>query len=184
MNRPSPATAPRSGSLIDRLAGFAGDRRGIHALEFALVGPVFMLFVGMIFDVGILLYQQAMIDNANIRASRLIRTGQIQLAGGSVTPFTTQLCTDLTNIVDACTNIQYKVTSAAAFASLSSAVATDGHGNLTGKGTFTPGTSGQDVIVQVAWNRPYIVGWVGNFMNPGGGQVLVSTIAFRNELYN
>lgn len=160
------------------------DRRGINALEFAMVGPIFMLFLGMIFDIGILLYQQAMIDNANIRAARLIRTGQIQQAGGAVTPFTTQLCTDLTNIVDACTNIQYKVTSAAAFSSLSATISTDGQGNLTGKGTFTPGTSGQDVISQVVWNRPYIIPWVGNWVNPGGSQVLVSTIAFRNELYN
>ncbi len=167
-----------------RIADLIADRRGINALEFAMVGPIFMLFIGMIFDVGILLYQQAMLDNANFRAARLIRTGQIQLAGGSVTPFTTQLCTDLTNIVDACTNIQYKVVSAASFATLSTTIGTDGHGNLTGKTTFTPGTTGQDVVSQVAWNRPYIIPWVGTWVNPGGSQLLVSTIVFRNELYN
>ncbi len=169
---------------VRRRASLLRDCRGINALEFAMVGPIFMLFIGVIFDIGILLFQQAMIDNANIRASRLIRTGSIQLAGGSTTTFTTQLCTDLTNVVDACTNIQYKVVSAAAFSSLSVSVASDGHGNLTGKGTFTPGTSGQDVISQVAWNRPYIIPWVGTWVNPGGSQLLVSTIAFRNELYN
>lgn len=160
------------------------DRRATNVVEFALVGPLFMMFIGTIMDIGVLLYQQAMIDNATLRASRLIRTGQIQLAGGAVTPFRTQLCTDLSYVVDACTNIQYKVTSAAAFASLSTTIAQDGHGNLTGNGTFTPGTTGQDVVVQVGWNRPYIIPWVGNVVNPGGSQLLVSILAFRNELYN
>jgi Flp pilus assembly protein TadG len=156
----------------------------MNALEFAFVAPIFMLFVGMVFDVGILLYQQAMIDSAAFRAARLIRTGQIQQNGGSVTPFTTQLCTDLANIVDDCANTQYKVTSAATFASLSNTVATDGYGNITGKGTFSPGTSGQDVVVQVGWNRPYIINWVGNRVNPRGSSLIVSILAFRNELWN
>ncbi len=113
--------------------------------------PVFLLFLGMILEVGILLFQQAVLDNATNRAARLIRTGQIQLAGGSVTPFTTQLCTDLGNLIP-CASIQYKVTAANSFSALSSTVSTDGNGNLIGNATFTPGTKGQDVVVQVAWN--------------------------------
>ena len=159
------------------------DRRGIGALEFAMVGPTFMMFTGMIYENGILLFQQAALDNAVATSSRLIRTGQIQLAGGSETPFTTQLCTDVGYLIT-CTDLQYKVTSAALFSSLSVAVVSNGYGALTGAGTFTPGTKGQDVVVQVAWNRPYIVPWVGNLVNPGGTSLMTSTLAFRNELYN
>ena len=183
--RPTPnrGSSPKSSSpgLLRRLRG---DRRGLGAFEFALVGPVFMLFIGMIFDVGILLYQQAMLDNATLRASRFIRTGQVQLANNSSSLFTNQLCTDLSYIVDSCANIQYSVTSAASFSSLSTTVSSDGYGTLTGNGTFTPGTSGQDVEVRVAWKRPYIVPWVGNIVNPGGAALMVSVLAFRNELYN
>lgn len=170
------------------IAGFGRrvrrDRRGVNALEFALVATIFMFFIGAIFDIGILLFQQSMIDNATLRASRLIRTGQIQLAGTGSTMFTTQLCNDLTNVVDSCANIQYKVTAAATFAALSGTVSLNSTGTLAGAGTFTPGTAGQDVIVQVAWRRPYIVPWVGNVVNPGGNQVLTSVVALRNELYN
>jgi len=159
------------------------SRRGMAALEFAIVGSLFMMFVGMIMENGVLLFQQSILDNATARASRLIRTGQIQLAGTGVTSFTTELCTQVGSIIP-CSSLQYKVTAAAAFSSLSTTVATDGAGNLTGSGTFTPGTTGQDVVVQVAWNRPYIIPWVGNLVNPGGGNFMVSTFAFRNELYN
>ena len=142
-----------------------------------------MMFTGMVEDAAVLLYQQAMLDNAVARASRLIRTGQIQLNGGAVGPFTTQLCTDIGGLIP-CANLQYKVTSAAAFTSLSSAVTATASGTLSGAGTFSPGTSGQDVVVQVAWNRPYLINWVGNLVNPGGTSLVVSTVAFRNELYN
>ena len=159
------------------------SRRAITALEFAFVGPVFMMFTGMVEDAAVLLYQQAMLDNAVARASRLIRTGQIQLAGGAVTPFTTQLCNDVGGLIP-CANLQYKVTSAATFSLLSTTVTATGTGALSGAGTFTPGTSGQDVVVQVGWNRPYLINWVGNLVNPGGTSLVVSTYAFRNELYN
>lgn len=157
--------------------------RGAVATEFVLIGPFFMLFMGMIMDTGILLFQQSILDNATANAARLIRTGQIQLAGGSATPFTDELCVRVGNTIP-CTGLQYKVSAAATFSALSTTVATDGFGNLTGNGTFTPGTAGQDVVVQVAWSRPYLFIWVGNFVNPNGTSFMVSTLAFRNELFN
>ncbi|MCW3476821.1 TadE/TadG family type IV pilus assembly protein [Limobrevibacterium gyesilva] len=156
-------------------------RRGATAVEFALVFPIFMLFTGMIMENGILLFQQAMLDNATADAARLIRTGQIQLAGGAATPFTTQLCNDVGLLIP-CANIQYNVRAAATFAGLSNTVTTDGNGKLTNT-QFTPGTPGQDVLVQVAWNRPYIIPWVGNIVSSSGSSLMISTIAFRNELY-
>lgn len=165
-----------------RINGGPGARRATAALEFAIVAPVFMLFLGILFDAGILLFQQAMLDNATARAVRLIRTGSIQLAGGAVTPFTTSLCDDIGLLIP-CTSLQYKVTSAASFTSLSTTVASNGHGTLTGNGTFTPGTAGQDVVVQVAWNRPYLVPWVARAVAPGGSLMMTSITAFRNELY-
>ena len=89
--------------------------------------PIFMLFLGIMFDTGVLLFQQAMLDNSTARASRLIRTGSIQLAGGAVAPFTTSLCNDVGLLIP-CANLQYKVTSAATFAALSVTVAADANG--------------------------------------------------------
>ena len=180
---PLPLTASAERSPPGKRRRLARDRRGVSAVEFAIVGPLFMLFIGMIFENGILLFQQSILDNATARASRLIRTGQIQLAGTGATSFTTELCTQV-GVIIPCASLQYKVSAAAAFSSLSTTVATNGAGVLTGNGTFSPGTSGQDVVVQVAWNRPYIIPWVGNLVNPGGGSFMTSTYAFRNELFN
>jgi Flp pilus assembly protein TadG len=153
---------------------------GATALEFALIFPVFMLFVSMIVENGLVLFTQATLDNAVFDASRLIRTGQIQLAGGSPTPFATALCNDIGVIVP-CASLQYNVQSAAAFSSLSATVQLTANGNLATT-SFVPGGAGQDVLVQVAYNRPYLMPWISIF---GGktGAVMVSTLAFENEKY-
>lgn len=155
-------------------------RRGATALEFAMVFPVFMLFVSMVIENGLVLFTQATLDNAVFDASRLIRTGQLQLAGGSVTPFAKTLCGDVGTIIN-CTNLQYNVQSAAAFASLNGTVQLNALGGLANT-RFTPGGAGADVVVQVAYNRAYLMPWIAIF---GGrtGAVLVSTLAFQNEKF-
>lgn len=153
---------------------------GATAVEFAIIFPVFMLFVSMIMENGLVLFTQATLDNAVFDASRLIRTGQLQLAGGSATPFATALCNDVGSIVP-CASLQYNVQSAAAFASLSTAVQLTASGNLATT-SFSPGGANQDVVVQVAYKRSYLMPWIAIF---GGstGAVLVSTLAFENEKY-
>ncbi|HEY2133592.1 MAG TPA: hypothetical protein VGH36_11545 [Acetobacteraceae bacterium] len=70
---------------------------------------------------------------------------------------------------------------AAAFSSLSATVQLTANGNLATT-SFVPGGAGQDVLVQVAYNRPYLMPWIAIF---GGktGAVMVSTLAFENQKY-
>ena len=185
---------PPSQTLIVRTLRQASrilrGRRGAGAVEFSLVAPVFFLFLGIILDNGLLLFQQAILDSATADAARLVRTGQAQLSSDPVGTFKTRLCNDLTAFIS-CTNIQFNVMSNSSFASMSTAIVNNGHGILqtkdgTGKvvaSTFTPGVPSSDVFIQVAWNRPYMVPWVGNMVSPNGSQLMVSTVAFRNEIY-
>jgi Flp pilus assembly protein TadG len=157
------------------------QRAGAGALEFVLCAPVFFLMLGMLLENGLILFQQAILDNAVADASRMIRTGSLQMSGGSGTTFITQVCNDVSALIP-CANLTYNVQSAASFAAISTTVNSNGHGFLTGTG-FSPGTAGQDVFVQVAWDRPYYIPWVGNAVNPGGTVMMVSTAAFTNEFY-
>jgi hypothetical protein len=86
-----------------------------------------------------------------------------------------------------CANLQYYVQSAASFGAMSAGVTTNGSGNLKSNGTFSPGTPGEDVVVQVAYNRPTLLPWVMRYINGTMGtasdtsNLLVATLAFQNE---
>ncbi|WP_068311811.1 TadE/TadG family type IV pilus assembly protein [Polycladidibacter hongkongensis] len=55
---------------------FAKDNRGVTAVEFALVAPVFFLLIVGILEVGLLLFSNQMLDHATHETARLVRTGQ------------------------------------------------------------------------------------------------------------
>lgn len=161
------------------LSRLGRDRRGVAAVEFAIVGSTFFLLLMLALEFGMILFTQTTLDNATLAASRLILTGQIQTSGGSQTPFTTAICNDISRLVP-CSKLQVEVQSASGFAALTPAE-TNGSG-LTNTG-FTPGGPGADVLVQVAYPRPFLIPWVGQALGLGNSFTLVSTAAFQNEPY-
>lgn len=151
-------------------------------VEFALVAPFFMFLVCIVFDLGLTLLTQKVMDNAVREAARIIRTNQ---TAGSASLFVSSLCNDMRGLVP-CGNLQYYVQSGDSFSNMNAGVATDANGNLQFNGTFSPGSPGQDVIVQVAYNRPTLLPWiVPALYGPNAvittSNLLVSTVAFQNE---
>ncbi|MBB5518896.1 TadE/TadG family type IV pilus assembly protein [Amphiplicatus metriothermophilus] len=63
-----------------RRRGFARDRGGASAVEFAIVAPVFLMFMFSTFEVAWFYFVNATVDSASINAARLLRTGQVQKA--------------------------------------------------------------------------------------------------------
>jgi Flp pilus assembly protein TadG len=169
-----PAIA-RAIALLRRLRH---GRRGATAIEFALVFPVFMVFTAMIMENGLMLVDQAFLDFATADASRLIRTGQVQEGSGE-TGFQTKLCADVTPLIS-CSGLQVNVESAPnpGFGSLNAAVQSNASGTLTDT-NFSPGGPGDDVVVQVAYKRNYLFGWVSS----SAMALVFSTSTFQNEKY-
>lgn len=167
--------------FLRRIARRLGDDRGVAAVDFALAGPVAILLACMIVDFGLTLFAQAALDNATRDASRLIMTGQVQLAGGSATPFTTQLCSDLGSLVP-CASVQYTVQAAGSFSALTP-VAANSSGTKLSSTSFNPGSAGQDVLVQVAYFRVPLIPWLGQVIGGSGGTLLLSSVTFQNEPY-
>lgn len=163
------------------LAALWRAREGITALEFGLIAPVLLTIVLLIVESGLLLFTQAALDHAAQDASRLIRTGQVQLAGNSATPFTNQLCSDLSHLL-ACSAIQVRVQSASSFASLDHTIPVTSSGAMQNPG-FVPGGPGQDVLVQVGYQPSYLIPLVGSMLGAEFGQLLVSSVSFQNENY-
>lgn len=160
-----------------RLAEFRRDRNGAAAVEFALVAPAFFLLLMMTLELGMVLLTQSVLDFATHDAARLIALGE---APAEAT-FIARLCTDTAPLIP-CGSLQVNVQAAATFNGFSSTIQTDGNGNLTGT-QYSPGSSGQSVMVQVAYNYPYVTAEVGKLLGDDNASLLVSTVAFQNEPY-
>jgi Flp pilus assembly protein TadG len=151
------------------------DCRGVAALEFGLLAPLFIVLLCAILENGLILFTQTVLDNATRDASR-----QILLGTATTSSFSTALCNGASSMIP-CSSIKYNVKSGSTFAGLSAAIQTDSAGNMTNT-QFTPGTAGQDVLIQVAYNRPYFIPFYGLFSGVNS-ELLVSTIAMKTEPY-
>ncbi|WP_165361523.1 TadE/TadG family type IV pilus assembly protein [Lichenibacterium ramalinae] len=147
------------------------------AVEFGLLGGMFILLMCFWMEIGLSLFMQAALDRAVRKEARLIRTGTITASGAAT--FAANLCTDL-QVLMSCANIQYNVASASSFAALSAAVPTDGLSRMTTTG-FAPGGSGQAVIVQVGYARALFLPIVNAVLGKNGTLLVYASLAFQNE---
>lgn len=190
---------------MNKIRHLVRDTRGITAVEMAFVGPAFLLLLLAIFELGITLTTQSVLDGAARDAARLIRTGQVQSQGSPITTFQNLLCSEAGSVIsasDCASKIIYEVQVFSSFGSVSFTPCTQ-TANQTGSGTvcsFTPGTGGDIVGVRVSYPRPFIVPWVGaclsggtcwvglgtaNGNNAGTGSItLTSTVIFQNEPFS
>ncbi len=152
---------------------------GATAVEFALIAPLLVLLTMMWFEIGVITFMQQTLENATRQAARLIRTGAAQKSGSSTT-FYAALCAKTPLFT--CSNIKFSVTSATAFSSLSSTVTTDSNNAMT-NASWSPGSSGSDVLVQVAYTRTVFTPLAAKFIGTNGNQLLLSSFAFQNEPY-
>jgi Flp pilus assembly protein TadG len=165
--------------VFARLRTLSRNESGVTGLEFAMIGPIFLLLILAVLENGLTLWTQSVLDNAVRDAARLSLTGQSQNGG---TSFVTQLCNEVSGLMR-CANLKYRIQTGATFASMSTTI----NSSLTGFSTYptavTGGTAGQDVLVQVVYTRTYIVPWVGKIMSSSDQTQLLSTAAFQNEPY-
>ncbi len=176
--------APSRTRAVARLRGLLRDDGGVTGLEFAMIGPIFLLLILGVLENGLTLWTQSLLDNATRDASRLLQTGQAQSGG---TSFATQLCNEVTGLMK-CSSLQYRVQNGATFGGISSSITIGSGGSATGFSTYptavTGGTAGQDSLVQVIYTRAYIVPWVGKIMSGSGDyEQLFATAAFQVEPY-
>lgn len=75
----------------NRRRRFLFDRSGASAVEFAIVAPVFLIFMFATFEVGWFYFVNSMVDGAATNAARSLRTGQAQNAGLSSGDFLTEV---------------------------------------------------------------------------------------------
>jgi Flp pilus assembly protein TadG len=147
------------------------SERAIAATEFALLAPIFMLFVCMLLELGMVLFTQSVLDNAAREGARGLRTNQVN----SSSDFITAVCGAVGTAIPSCsTKLQYNIQAGSAFSGFT--VKTGALGT-----TFVTGNSGQDMLVQIGYSRTSIIPWASVYL--GGTQQITSTVAFQNEPY-
>lgn len=179
-----------------RLQNFLGDRRGAAAVEFALVGTLFIMTTLFVMLVGAILYITQAIDYATNAAARDILTGAAQANSVTASTFTQSLCGRLPPGIT-CANLivnLYTVTEASQPGGYYTYVKSDTSGltipALTpGMGTFNLGKQGDYQYLQVIYPITFLPSGFASILSGGAtfnGQaayLAIATAAFRNEQY-
>lgn len=161
----------RLGASLHRLAR---SRRGTTALEFALVGPLLLMLVFIIIENGLMLFAQAVLDNATTAAARQIQIGTITTSAA----FNTAICANTSTFLN-CSNLQFYVASSSS--GFPAAVTPSSTGAFA-SASFATGSGGSYVLAEVAYNRSFVAPWVISL--GGTGWILLSTAAFQNEPFS
>lgn len=181
---------------------FVSDTRGASAVEFALVAPLFLVFVLGIMDLSAYFFVSAQLQTAVEQAAREIRVGEASLIGPDNPPpappkkdvFRDLVCSNIhTFMISSCTtNLLVDVQS---FASDFSDVAYSGIGDTNSDGVingadtaYSAGTGGSAVIARAYYRYNFIVPQMAVLTGATAGShdfiAITATTAFRNEPFN
>ena len=157
------------------------------AIEFALISIPFFMLVMSIFEMAIMFASASMLEGATGRASRLIRTGQVQQAsadpGAQEAMFRDTLCTRAFMIP--CNAIDVEVSNIGAFGNFGNFSAQyDGDGNLDSQG-FNAGAVNDVVLIRTGYRYQFMTPFIGQLLgaNGTGSQYFMSTIVMQVEPY-
>ncbi|MGI4958553.1 MAG: TadE/TadG family type IV pilus assembly protein [Janthinobacterium lividum] len=153
------------------LRRFVWSRRGTTALEFALVGPLLLMLVFIIMENGLMLFAQAVLDNATVMAARQIQIGSVTTSNA----FRSAVCSNMSTFFD-CTKLHFYVASSST--GFPSALIPSTSGTFAST-SFSTGSGGNYVLAEVAYNRAFVSPWVINLGGPSW--ILLSTQAVQNE---
>lgn len=174
-----------------RIFGWRAVRRltaseqGATAVEFALIGPMFLGLMFAILETGLVQLASMQLDTATTEAGRLILTGQAQTQGLTREQFKKALCANVVALIDCDNGVLIDVKSS------TSGVPdlpkpTDSAGNVTATGNdWDPGAAGSVVVVRALYEYPVLIRTFGFDLADlaDGKRLLVSTLVFTNEPY-
>lgn len=168
------------------LSRFRRARDGATAVEFAIVATPFLALMFGILDLGLVFMISTTLENAVEEASRKIRTGELQTAGGTAATFKTAVCDELSWLGAGCSSaLHVDVRTFTSFANVTLSDPTTNGAFDDTKTQFATGGSESIVLVRVY----YEWGMMAPLMNSGlsnlsnNKRLISATATFRNEPY-
>ncbi len=174
---------------IRRGRAFARDERGVTAIEFGILALPFFTLIFAIIETAMMFFAQQILDSATEDASRMIKTGQAQGSGYTITDFKNYICGYTFGLFN-CNNILVQVNVITSFANVSTspAVETCTATTCTWSVTdaYTPGVGRSVVQVTASYRWPLMV--VLPYFNlknqPDNYRLMSSIRVFRNEPFS
>lgn len=156
-------------------------RRGITALESALVLPPFFVLTFGIFEITTMSFAAATLEGQVGEAARQIRTGAVQSSGSPAATFSTLLCADLSTMMT-CGDAVIDVRRFDDFGDINYPDFVDSDG-AADNNQFLPGGPGDVVLVRVAYRWKFMTPLIGHLLGDGASnsKQMVSTSVFMNE---
>lgn len=176
---------PRSPAILKR---FVRAQDGATAVEFAIVGIPFFFMLFMMLELAIVLAISMSLDDAMRSASRRIRTGELQEAGGaSLASFREDVCNRMLFMETHCrTHLTLDVRTYPQWADATppEPVGADGEFNES-EMTFVPGGAEDIVLARAYYRWKLITPFLSQALVRVGGTdtIVTSTVTFRNEPY-
>jgi Flp pilus assembly protein TadG len=166
---------------------FGVSNQGATAVEFALIAPPLFAVLIAIFEVGIFLFAQANLQAAASTAGRLFMTGQGQNSSMTQSQLTSQICPMIQALFD-CTQLMVNIQSYSDFSSANASTPTltyNAQGQVTNSWSYSLGTPGQIMVVQLIYQWPIVSGPFGFVLpnNANGKAEMMGVSAFRVEPY-
>ena len=154
-------------------------RRAVAALEFALVAPVFLLFLFAILGVGVLGLYQRVLDEAVRNAARQVQLGGPASQNGA--SLVAAICQEFTLDAACSTSISYYVQSNSNSSLWASIVPVA----LPSSGKYSDGFqscgANNNVLIQVAYPMPFLLPFIGLAVTFTGTNSIVAVTTVRVE---
>ncbi|MBI1392277.1 MAG: hypothetical protein GC152_05980 [Alphaproteobacteria bacterium] len=176
--------------LLPGGAAFGADRRGSTAVEFAILGPIFLMFVLSTFEVGWFYFANSQVDAAALAAAREIRTGSVQKDNLDKDEFFAAVCPALALFGDCDDKVTVAVERYGSFSALADdndpVICRDDASTDVDNLPFEPGSDGDIVRLRICLlydtTNPALGVNVSNASN--GRRRLHSEFIFRNEPFS
>lgn len=159
---------------------------GSTAIEFSMLSMPFIFILVGTMEIGLMFASNSVLDGATGDAARMIRTGQIQQAGGDPKEmFEERLCQKSSMLLD-CSKLRIEVVEMDRFSDFSSYSPTfdkDGNPQLRG---FTPGGVNSVNLVRVFYRYKLATPLIGQFLanGPNNSRMMISTVVLETEPYD
>jgi Flp pilus assembly protein TadG len=153
---------------------FLRNTRGVTAVEFAMVAPVFFFAMGAVVETGLMLFTEYVLQSSVQEAARQVRTGQAQSAGMSAPQFKAQVCELASVIMDCDADVSVYVRSDANFAALQAATPSylsigASYGGAPSSTSYVCGGPSQAVAIIATYDWKIVLPFMSAFGNVDSG---------------
>ncbi|MEM7430037.1 MAG: TadE/TadG family type IV pilus assembly protein [Pseudomonadota bacterium] len=167
---------------------FRKDRRGVAAIEMAIVTWPFFAVMFAILEQGVVFFAEFVLEHNVAEAARQIRTGQVTSTDVSASQFKAMVCPGSTpgiELIYTCSNLNVDVRTFAQFADIATGLPApvDNNNELNPLNNFATGGELSVMVVRAfyEWNTltPAVFTRMDNLGN--GNRLIAATTTFRNE---